>query len=78
MKIVNHRRRLHTSRTGLSRDVQRDVDAIEDILRIYGYKQWKWEKLMSNLSCNSKPDSHKLQNIIARTAYSSGIQRNFE
>jgi phenylalanyl-tRNA synthetase beta chain len=47
-------------------DVQRDVDVIEDILRIYGYNNVEiGEKLISTLSYSSKPDSHKLQNLIA-------------
>jgi len=47
-------------------DVQRDVDVIEDILRIYGYNNVEiGENLVSTLSYSSKPDSHKLQNMIA-------------
>ncbi len=55
-------------------DVQRDVDVIEDILRIYGYNNVEiGEKLMSNISYSSKPDSHKLQNIIAEQLTAQGF-----
>jgi phenylalanyl-tRNA synthetase beta chain len=55
-------------------DVQRDVDVIEDILRIYGYNNVEiGEKLMSNLSYSSKPDSHKLQNLIAEQLTAQGF-----
>jgi len=47
-------------------DVQRDVDVIEDILRIYGYNNVEiGETLKSTLSYSSKPDSYKLQNLIS-------------
>ncbi|MDO9153179.1 MAG: phenylalanine--tRNA ligase subunit beta [Paludibacter sp.] len=55
-------------------DVQRDVDVIEDILRIYGYNNVEiGEKLMSNLSYSSKPDSHKLQHLIAEQLTAQGF-----
>lgn len=55
-------------------DVQRDVDVIEDILRIYGYNNVEiGEKLMSNLSYSLKPDSHKLQNLIAEQLTAQGF-----
>ena len=55
-------------------DVQRDVDVIEDILRIYGYNNVEiGEKLMSTLSYSSKPDSHKLQNLIAEQLTAQGF-----
>ncbi|MDD3078281.1 MAG: phenylalanine--tRNA ligase subunit beta [Paludibacter sp.] len=55
-------------------DVQRDVDVIEDILRIYGYNNVEiGEKLISNLSYSSKPDSHKLQNLIAEQLTAQGF-----
>jgi phenylalanyl-tRNA synthetase beta chain len=47
-------------------DVQRDVDIIEDILRIYGYNNVEFSRsLKSNISYSEKPDSHKLQNLLA-------------
>lgn len=55
-------------------DVQRDVDVIEDILRIYGYNNVEiGEKLMSTLSYSSKPDSYKLQNLIAEQLTAQGF-----
>ena len=55
-------------------DVQRDVDVIEDILRIYGYNNIEiGEKLNSNLSYSSKPDSHKLQQIISEQLTAQGF-----
>ena len=55
-------------------DVQRDVDVIEDILRIYGYNNVEiGENLMSTLSYSSKPDSHKLQNLIAEQLTAQGF-----
>ncbi len=55
-------------------DVQRDVDVIEDILRIYGYNNVEiGEKLMSNLSYSAKPDIHKLQNLIAEQLTAQGF-----
>ena len=55
-------------------DVQRDVDVIEDILRIYGYNNVEiGEKLMSTLSYSSKPDNHKLQNLIAEQLTAQGF-----
>lgn len=48
-------------------DVQRDVDVIEDILRIYGYNNIEiGESLKSNLSYQTPTDrSYQLQNIIS-------------
>lgn len=55
-------------------DVQRDVDVIEDILRIYGYNNIEiGETLKSTLSYSSKPDSHKLQNLIAEQLTAQGF-----
>lgn len=55
-------------------DVQRDVDVVEDVLRIYGYNNVEiGEKLMSNINYSSKPDSHQLQNIIAEQLTAQGF-----
>jgi phenylalanyl-tRNA synthetase beta chain len=55
-------------------DVQRDVDVIEDILRIYGYNNVEiGENVVSTLSYSSKPDSHKLQNLIAEQLTAQGF-----
>jgi len=75
MKIVNRTEEGYTLHVPVYRvDVQRDVDVIEDILRIYGYNNIEiGEKLMSNLSYSSKPDSHKLQNLIAEQLTAQGF-----
>jgi len=55
-------------------DVQRDVDIIEDILRIYGYNNIETGlSLKSNLSFVSKPDSYKLQNLISEQLTAQGF-----
>ncbi|MDP4238980.1 MAG: phenylalanine--tRNA ligase subunit beta [Bacteroidota bacterium] len=55
-------------------DVQRDVDVVEDILRIYGYNNVEIGlTLKSNLSFVSKPDSYKLQNLIAEQLTAQGF-----
>ena len=55
-------------------DVQRDVDVIEDILRIYGYNNVEiGDKLVSTLSFASKPDSHKLQVLISEQLTAQGF-----
>lgn len=55
-------------------DVERDVDVIEDILRIYGYNNVNpGDSVKSSLSFSKKPDSHKLQNLVAEQLTSSGF-----
>jgi phenylalanyl-tRNA synthetase beta chain len=55
-------------------DVQRDVDVVEDILRIYGYNNVEiGDNLVSTLSYSSKPDSHKLQNLVAEQLTAQGF-----
>jgi phenylalanyl-tRNA synthetase, beta subunit, non-spirochete bacterial len=55
-------------------DVQRDVDVIEDILRIYGYNNvLPGESVKSSISYSSKPDSHKLQNLISEQLSGCGF-----
>jgi phenylalanyl-tRNA synthetase beta chain len=55
-------------------DVQRDVDVIEDILRIYGYNNVEIsDSLKSNITVSSKPDSHKLQNLVSEQLTASGF-----
>ncbi|HAN79126.1 MAG TPA: phenylalanine--tRNA ligase subunit beta, partial [Bacteroidales bacterium] len=54
-------------------DVTRDVDIIEDILRIYGYNTVKVaEKVNSTLSYAPKPDSEKLKNLVSDLLVSRG------
>jgi len=55
-------------------DVEKDVDVVEDILRIYGYNNvLPGEEMKSSLSYSAKPDSHKLQQIIAEQLTASGF-----
>lgn len=55
-------------------DVQRDVDVIEDILRIYGYNNIELsESLHSTLSYSTKPDSQELQHKISEQLTASGF-----
>ncbi|MFV0397122.1 MAG: phenylalanine--tRNA ligase subunit beta [Bacteroidales bacterium] len=56
-------------------DVRRDVDVIEDILRIYGYNNVEFSSsLTSTLSYKSRTDvSHSLQNIISEQLVGSGF-----
>ncbi|KAA6348581.1 Phenylalanine--tRNA ligase beta subunit [termite gut metagenome] len=56
-------------------DVQRDVDVIEDILRIYGYNNVEIsDTLHSNLTTKSETDkSHKLQNLISEQLVGCGF-----
>jgi len=55
-------------------DVLRDVDVIEDILRIYGYNNVKFsDSLKSNISYSVKPDSHRIQNLISEQLTANGF-----
>ena len=55
-------------------DVRRDVDVIEDILRIYGYNNVEIsDSLKSNITVSTKPDSHRLQNLISEQLTASGF-----
>ncbi len=55
-------------------DVQREVDVIEEILRVYGYNNVKYtEKLNASISNVSKFEDYKLQNIIADQLISQGF-----
>ena len=56
-------------------DVQRDVDVIEDILRIYGYNNVEFsDSLKSNLSYQTPTDrSYKLQNLISEQLCGCGF-----
>jgi phenylalanyl-tRNA synthetase beta chain len=55
-------------------DVQRDVDVIEDILRIYGYNNVEVNtNLRSTLNIVSKPDTNKLQNLISEQLTALGF-----
>jgi phenylalanyl-tRNA synthetase beta chain len=56
-------------------DVRRDVDVIEDILRIYGYNNVEIpETLTSSLTTKGEEDqSHKLQNLISEQLVGCGF-----
>ena len=56
-------------------DVQRDVDVIEDILRIYGYNNVEFsDNVKSNLSYQTPTDrSWKLQNLISEQLCGCGF-----
>ena len=56
-------------------DVQRDVDVIEDLLRIYGYNQVPMgTSVKSSISYSSKKDSWKLQNLISEQLTANGFR----
>lgn len=55
-------------------DVTREVDVIEEILRIYGYNQIKFEdKIHSSVSLRPKPDLEKIQNEISDYLVANGF-----
>ena len=56
-------------------DVQRDVDVIEDILRIYGYNNVEFtDAVRSNLSYKTATDeNHRLQNLISEQLTGCGF-----
>lgn len=55
-------------------DVQRDVDVIEDILRIYGYNNVEiGENLSSTLSYVAKPDTNRLQRLVSEQLTAQGF-----
>ena len=56
-------------------DVQRDVDVIEDILRIYGYNNVEFtDSVHSNLSYKTAVDeNHRMQNIISEQLTGCGF-----
>ena len=55
-------------------DVQREVDVIEEILRIYGYNNIGMSgRINASLSINPKPDAHKVQERISELLTSNGF-----
>ena len=55
-------------------DVTREIDVVEEILRIYGYNQVEMpEKVMSSLSYGLKPNPEQVQNRIADMLVSNGF-----
>lgn len=55
-------------------DVVRDVDVIEDILRLYGYNNVSHDdRLLSTLSYTQQPDSNRLQTLISEQLTAQGM-----
>lgn len=55
-------------------DVTREVDIIEEILRIYGYNNIQFdESLRSSISYTQKPDKEKVQNLISDYLSNNGF-----
>lgn len=55
-------------------DVLREVDVIEEILRVYGYNNIQTtEKLNASISNTSRFDDHKLQNVIGNQLVAQGF-----
>lgn len=55
-------------------DVQREVDVIEEILRVYGYNKIDFkEKLNASIAPTSKFEDYKLQNIVGNLLASKGF-----
>ncbi|MFS4491522.1 phenylalanine--tRNA ligase subunit beta [Maribacter sp. 2308TA10-17] len=55
-------------------DVQRDVDVIEEVLRVFGYNNILFtEKLNASIAPTSKLEDYKLQNIIGNHLASQGF-----
>ena len=55
-------------------DVQREVDVIEEVLRIYGYNNFGMTgRINASLSIFPKPDAHKVQEQISNLLASNGF-----
>ena len=55
-------------------DVQREIDVIEEILRVYGYNNIKFsKKANATFSNSSRNEDYKIQNIIATQLNSQGF-----
>jgi phenylalanyl-tRNA synthetase beta chain len=55
-------------------DVTREVDVIEEILRIYGYNRIAMSgRINASLSINPKPDAHKIQERVSELLSSNGF-----
>lgn len=55
-------------------DVQREIDVIEEILRVYGYNNIKFsEKLNATVFNSPKTEDYKIQNIVASQLNSQGF-----
>lgn len=55
-------------------DVQREIDVVEEILRVYGYNNIEFsQKLNASVSNSSQTEEYKLQNITANLLVSNGF-----
>lgn len=55
-------------------DVQREIDVIEEILRVYGYNNIKFsQKLNATIANSSRTEEFKVQNIVANQLCSLGF-----
>ena len=55
-------------------DVRREVDVIEEILRVYGYNNIQFtEKLNASISGSSRFEDYKLQNVVGNQLAASGF-----
>jgi phenylalanyl-tRNA synthetase beta chain len=55
-------------------DVQREADVIEEILRIYGYNNVETsQKVNSTLGYSTRPDKHKVINLISNSLSANGM-----
>jgi phenylalanyl-tRNA synthetase beta chain len=55
-------------------DVQREIDVIEEILRVYGYNNIDFGgKLQATISKSARNEDYKVQNIIAETLVAKGF-----
>lgn len=55
-------------------DVQREIDVVEDVLRIYGYNNIDFTtKLNASIANSSRTEEYKLQNIVAELLSSNGF-----
>ncbi len=75
IKVINRNSRQYSLEVPAYRvDVQRDVDVIEDILRIYGYNNVEFsDRLISNLSYSTAVDSTRWQNTISEQLTANGF-----
>lgn len=55
-------------------DVTREIDIIEEILRVYGFNNITFSsKLNATIAANSRTEDHKVQNIIAQQLVAQGF-----
>ncbi|HLS31106.1 MAG TPA: phenylalanine--tRNA ligase subunit beta, partial [Flavobacteriaceae bacterium] len=55
-------------------DVKREIDVIEEILRVYGYNQVDiGKKINATIALNNKHDDHNVQNVVANQLIAQGF-----